>query len=136
MKFTFDLWKRLIATDRELFMRYAVADGFTVNAIATLEPMLADVIALGAASLAPGSEAHLELDEHVDISAELTAITCPALVIGGLEDRWVDIEHSREVAAAIAGSRLEELAGGHLIIQELAGEIAALLDAHIARAGT
>ncbi len=24
---TFDLWRRLIAVDRELFMRYAVADG-------------------------------------------------------------------------------------------------------------
>ena len=50
MKFTFDLWKRLIETDPELFMRYAVADGFTVDAIAALEPMLADVISLGAAS--------------------------------------------------------------------------------------
>ena len=29
---TFELWKRLIATDRELFMRYAYADGLTAAA--------------------------------------------------------------------------------------------------------
>ena len=133
MRFTFDLWKRLIRTDPELFLRYAVADGFTRNAITGLEPMLGDLITTGAASLAPGSEAHLELDEHVDISGELGSISAPTLVIGGVEDRWVDISHSRHLAANIAGARLEELPAGHLVIQELPGDIAALLDAHIAR---
>ena len=37
MIFTFDLWKRLIAADPELFMRYAVADGFTAPAIGALD---------------------------------------------------------------------------------------------------
>jgi len=35
MKFTFGLWTSLIATDRELLARYAMADGFTS---ATFEP--------------------------------------------------------------------------------------------------
>jgi pimeloyl-ACP methyl ester carboxylesterase len=135
MRFTFDLWKRLIRTDPELFMRYAVADGFTLNAITALEPMLADVIALGASTIAPGSEAHLELDEHVDISGDLATISAPTLVIGAVEDRWVDISHSRHLAANIAGARLEELPAGHVVIQELPGEIAALVDAHIAQSG-
>jgi len=134
MKFTFDLWKRLIAADPELFMRYAVADGFTMNTIAALGPMLGDVISVGAASLAPGSVAHLELDELVDMSDQLVDITSPALIIGGIEDRWVDISHSRLLAKGIRGAHLEELPAGHLVIQELPAEIARLIDAHVAGA--
>ena len=29
MRLTFDLWKRLIAADKELFVRYTLVDGFT-----------------------------------------------------------------------------------------------------------
>ncbi len=133
-RFTFDLWKRLIEASPELFMRYAVADGFTAGAIAGLEPMLDGVVALGAGSLAPGSADHLDLDIVVDIADLLTSITAPTLVIGGVEDRWCGIEHSRALAAGIDGSRLVELPGGHLIIQELAGDIATLLTAHVADA--
>jgi pimeloyl-ACP methyl ester carboxylesterase len=133
MKFTFDLWKRLIEADPELFMRYAVADGFTMNTIAALGPMLDDVISVGAAGLAPGSAAHLELDEHVDIADELVNITSPALIIGGIEDRWVDVSHSRLLAKGVPGAHLEELPAGHLVIQELPAEIAALIDAHVVR---
>ena len=132
MRFTFDLWKRLIETDPALFMRYAVADGFTNGAITALEPMLGDVIALGAQELAPGSAAHLALDEVVDISDVLQQITCPTLVIGAVEDRWVDISHSRQLAAEIPNARLAELPAGHVVIQELPAEVAAQIDAHIA----
>jgi pimeloyl-ACP methyl ester carboxylesterase len=134
MRFTFDLWKRLIETDRELFMRYAVADGFTVDAISALGPMLPDVISLGAASLAPGSAAHLELDERVDISDQLANITSPTLIIGAIEDRWVDISHSRHLAATIGHARLAELPAGHVVIQELPADVARHLHAHIAGA--
>jgi pimeloyl-ACP methyl ester carboxylesterase len=135
MRFTFGLWRHLIATSPELFMRYAVADGFTAAMIAMLEPMLEGVVAQGAASIAPGSDAHLDLDERVDIAGLLGAIVAPSLVIGGAEDRWVDIGHSRALAAAIAGSRLETLPFGHLVIQEGAGAVAELLHAHVAAAG-
>jgi pimeloyl-ACP methyl ester carboxylesterase len=132
MRFTFGLWKQLIATDPALFMRYAVADGFTANAIAGLEPMLEGVVAMGATALAPGSAAHLDLDAVVDITGLLGTISCPTLVIAGGEDRWVDPSHSRQIASAVPGARLEVLPAGHLVIQELAADVAALLDAHIA----
>lgn len=129
MKFTFGLWRKLLATDHALFMRYAVADGFTAGAIAGLQPMLEDIVALGALAVQPGSDAQLDLDERVDIAPLLSKITSPALIIGGLEDRWVGIEHSRQLAAAIPGARLVELPAGHLVIQELAPEVATLIDA-------
>ncbi len=136
MRFTFGLWRRLIETDPQLFMRYAVADGFTAASIAGLEAMLEAVVEMGAASIAAGSDAQLELDERVDIVAHLASITSPTLVIGGAEDRWVDISHSRALAAAIGGARLEELPFGHLVIQEGAVAVAELLHAHIAASGS
>lgn len=133
MVFTFDLWKRLIAADPALFMRYAVADGFTAGAIGGLGPMLEDVIALGATAIAPGSAAQLDLDIALDITPLLGAITAPTLVIGAADDRWVDVSHSHALAAAIAGSRLELLPAGHVVIQELAADVAALLHGQVTR---
>jgi len=132
MRVTFELWNRLIAADPELFMRYAMADGFTVTALTMLEPMLEAMIPMGAGTLAAGSGAQLELDKVLDITELLPAIACPTLIIGGTEDRWVDISHSRSLADEIHSAQLVELAAGHLAIQELASDVATLLHAHIA----
>jgi 3-oxoadipate enol-lactonase len=134
MRFTFGLWRRLIAASPELFMRYAVADGFTAGAIAALEPMLEGVVEMGAGTIAPGSDAQLELDERVDLSSLLASITAPTLVIGGEQDRWVDVSHSHALGAAIPAARVETLPFGHLVIQEGAAAVAALLHAHASAA--
>lgn len=134
MRFTFGLWRQLIATDTALFMRYAVADGFTAAAIAGLEPMLEGIVAMGALTVAAGSDAQLDLDERVDIGGVLNQITAPTLVLGAVEDRWVDIAHSRALAEAIAGARLVELPAGHLVIQEGAALVAEHLHAQVSGA--
>lgn len=134
MRFTFDLWKRLIAADPELFMRYAIADGFTAAAIEGLEPMLDAMVPVGAATIAPGSAAQLDLDATLDITPLLPKIAVPTLVLGAEQDRWVDITHSRSLAAAIPGARLVELPAGHLVIQERAAEVAHLLHEHLSAA--
>ena len=85
-------------------------------------------------AIAPGSDAHLELDERVDISGLVRDITCPALVIGAIEDRWVDVVHSRYLAADIQGARLMELPAGHLVIQEMARDLGPILHAHMVEA--
>ncbi|MGD9702612.1 MAG: alpha/beta fold hydrolase [Acidimicrobiia bacterium] len=134
MRVTFDLWAKLIEADPALFIRYAFADGLTAGALTMMEPMLDDAIALSVGTIAPGSLAHLELDKTLDIAALLPKITSPTLVIGALEDRWVDIRHSRELAEVISGARLVELPAGHLVIQELAADVAALLHEHASAA--
>ena len=131
MRHTFDLWKRLIAVDTELFMRYAMADGFTVGALTLAEPMIEMMLPISASLVQPGSAAQLDLDISLDISADLERITAKTLIIGAVEDRWVDITHSRSLAAAIPGSTLVELPAGHLVIQELAVDIANLMREHI-----
>ena len=130
MRATFELWKRLIAADKELFMRYAFADGLTAAAQAQLEPILDMAVGLGAASVANGSAAHLDLDIVVDIASEVMLISAPTLVIGGAEDRWIDVSHSHALAAAIAHSNLEVLPVGHLMMTESAGRIGELLHQH------
>lgn len=124
MRATFDLWRRLIAISPELFMRYALVDGYTAGALEMLEPMIEQVVPLAASTVQPGSDAHLELDTRIDIEDSLTEIVAPCLVIGGLEDRWVDISHSRHIADVVHNAELVELPAGHLVITELAAQIA------------
>ena len=133
MRATFDLWRRLIAIGPDLFMRYAIVDGYTASAIEALEPMIDAAAAMASSAVQPGSDAHLELDTRIDIESHLDAITSPTLVIGGLEDRWVDISKSRHLATRIAGAELVELPAGHLVIGERAADIAELLSRHTSR---
>ena len=132
MKVTFDLWRRLIAIDRELFMRYALADGYTAAGLEVLEPMFDAVVGMAATTVQPGSDAQLELDIRIDIENSLRLIKAPCLVIGGVEDRWVDITKSRHIAATVSEATLVELPAGHLVIGELPGEIASALSTHVA----
>ena len=133
MRATFDLWRRLISVGPDLFMRYAIVDGYTASAIEALEPMIDAAAAMASAAVQPGSDAHLELDTRIDIEAHLASITSPTLVIGGAEDRWVDITKSRHIASRIRGAELVELPAGHLVIGERAADIAQLIERHTAR---
>jgi len=133
MRLTFDLWRRLLAIDPELFSRYAFVDGFTANTLTSLEPMIEAILPTSKDYIAPGSDAHLELDLTIDISDLCGEVVAPCLVISGSQDRWVDPSHCQELSHAIAGSRLVSLPAGHLVIQELAGDVAQLLSAHISQ---
>lgn len=130
MRLTFDLWRRLIAIGPDVFMRYALVDGYTAQTLSVLEPMVEAAISMASAAVQPGSDAHLELDMRIDIKSHLSSITAPSLIIGGLEDRWVDVSHSRHLAQHIKGAELVELPAGHLVIGELATEIAQLVARH------
>lgn len=130
--FTMDLWQRLLATDTELFARYAFADGLTGEAFELLGPAIHDLVPITAAMLSPGGARHAELNTRIDITDRLGAITAPTLVVGGREDRWIPVDHSRQLAEAIAGARLVELDCGHLVLTERAGELGGLLADHAA----
>ena len=132
MKATFELWRRLIAVDHALFMRYVLADGFTAAFHEQMAPMLDAAIAVGAAAVAPGSAAQIDLDIAADISELVGRINAPTLVIGGAEDRWVDVSHSHALGRAIEGSRVEVLPAGHMMIAEQPAQVAALLSPHLA----
>lgn len=134
MAFTMDLWQRLLATDPELFARYTFADGMTGPTFELLGDSVEDLVPVTATMFSAGSARHAELNTRIDITGRLGAITAPTLVVGGLEDRWIPIEHSRHLAEAVAGARLVELACGHLVPSERAVELGALLVDHAATA--
>ena len=131
MRLTFDVWRRLIAIDPALFMRYALVDGSTAASLAAIEPMHQMVIDMASTAVQPGSDAHLELDIRIDINDALASVSAPCLVIGGIEDRWVDISHSRYLASKITHATLLELPAGHLVIGEMAEAIAGAMSHHI-----
>ena len=128
-RFTLDLWRRLIETDPELFGRFAFADGLTAASFEALGVEGVEAL-LPTLALAPGSLAQIELDQRIDITDSLGAITAPTLVVGGVEDRWTSIEQSRALAAGITGARLVELPCGHLIPTEQAAALNDLLIGH------
>lgn len=132
MRLTFALWRKLIAIGADTFMHYALVDGYTVGTLSALEPIADGAIAMASAAVQPGSDAHLDLDIRVDIEEDLKAISVPCLVIGGVEDRWVDITKSRHIASQVGNSTLVELPAGHLVIGELPGDIAHLIVSHTA----
>jgi len=131
MRLTFDLWKRLITIGPDMFMRYAMVDGFTAASLTTIEPMVEQMVAMSATAVAPGSIHHLDLDRVVDISELLPKISAPTLVISGKEDRWVDPAHGKQLADGIRDASFTALPAGHLVIQELASDVAGLLHGHI-----
>jgi pimeloyl-ACP methyl ester carboxylesterase len=112
-------------------MRYALVDGYTAAGLTAIEPMHQMVIDIASAAVQPGSDAHLELDLRINIDDSLSSITAPCLVIGGIEDRWVDISHSRYLASRIAHATLLELPAGHLVLLEMAEAIAGAMSHHV-----
>jgi hypothetical protein len=54
-------------------------------------------------------------------------------VIGAIEDRWVDIAKARHIASQVNDATLVELPAGHLVIGELAPEIATALSKHVSK---
>jgi pimeloyl-ACP methyl ester carboxylesterase len=67
--------------------------------------------------------------EH-DLLDELRSLDVPALVVGGDEDRLVDVAHARETAAAVAGATLRVMKGdgaSHALPIERAAELNALV---------
>jgi pimeloyl-ACP methyl ester carboxylesterase len=133
MRGTFDLWRRLIAIGPDMFIRYALVDGYTAATLEVIEPMWEGAVAMAATTVQPGSDAHLELDIRVNIEESLSKITAPCLVMGGLQDRWVDISKSEHIAETVSNATLISLPAGHLCIGELAGDIASHIVKHTAR---
>jgi 3-oxoadipate enol-lactonase len=130
-RFTFDLWRRLLEADPELFARYAFADGLTAASFDAFGvDGVEELVPAAQSEFAPGSVAQIELDTRIDIADRLGSITAPTVVIGGTEDRWTPFEQSRQLAAAIAGARLVELPCGHLIPTEQAAALNDLLLGH------
>ncbi|NRQ35041.1 alpha/beta hydrolase [Nonomuraea sp. NN258] len=113
-QYYFQTAAKLLAADRELFKRFSALTGFST---ATLDRFGHDGLAYSLADAwpPPGIGRQLDLGGRVDIRPLLPRITAPTLVIGFAEDAMIPIDGSRQLSAAIPGSRLVEVEGqGHM----------------------
>jgi pimeloyl-ACP methyl ester carboxylesterase len=74
-----------------------------------------------------GTPEHVELVERLDVTADLTRITAPTLVVSPADDPLIPPRLHRAVAAGIERARLVEIPGGHLPFAEHPDRWAALL---------
>lgn len=115
----------------ELFRRVA-SKTWSASWLATQPPDFIEQRARQMASLPPqffaGAAAILALLETLDLRAQLPRIAAPTLVIGGANDEVFPPEHSRAIAEAIPGARLEIVEGtGHGLLFERSERVIALL---------
>lgn len=70
---------------------------------------------------------------RADLRPTLGALTCPTLVVGGLDDLLTPPDNAREIAAAIPGAQLQLLPEcGHMLTWEQPQAVTALLQGWLA----
>lgn len=114
-RFYFDTWLRLLDTDRELFTRFGSLTGFSP---AALDGFGHEGLAASLADESwppPGIGRQIAVGGRVDIRELLPDITAETLVVALGLDHMVPPDGSRQLHAAITGSRLVELPhDGHM----------------------
>jgi 3-oxoadipate enol-lactonase len=124
------------ARSAEVVADAVVARWFTEPWAAAHPEQVARHRAMIAATDPEGYASCCEAIAGLDLRAGLPGITAPTLVIGGEQDPAIPASHSRAIAAAIPGARLEILdPGAHLASVERAQTVTSLIAAHISTAG-
>lgn len=127
-RLTLGLWRSLLHADRQALGRFLLATAFGAEYLDRMSPRQRDLLAAElAASLPPGTEAHINLAEQVDTQADLDAITAPAVVIGASDDALIHPRHSEAIAVGIPGSRLAHVPAGHSVPVECPDHVLDLL---------
>lgn len=115
----FDWWIRLLRNDiqhqTQLFLRYLPLLAFgpvfwsaaTVSTVDEIVPLLAEQFRPRA------TIRQIELDQRVDLTDRLVAITAPTLVLTSRHDRLIDCASQRALVEGIAGSTQAGLDAGH-----------------------
>ncbi len=71
--------------------------------------------------------------EGLDLTPVLPRVACPVLVVGAALDETFPVEHSRALAAGIAGARLEVVEGsGHALVAEAPERLVAIVRSFLA----
>jgi 3-oxoadipate enol-lactonase/4-carboxymuconolactone decarboxylase len=79
------------------------------------------------------ARADFEACAAFDVRTRLPGVTAPTLILAGSEDQLVGAGRTRQLAAGIAGSRLEVVAdAGHMVMQEQPARVNAALTEFLA----
>jgi pimeloyl-ACP methyl ester carboxylesterase len=75
----------------------------------------------------------LVASDQFDVTGRLGAIRCPALVVGGTEDKLTPLRFSEFLSSHIPGAALQTVEGaGHMLILEQPGRLAKLISIFLA----
>ncbi|WP_039628457.1 alpha/beta hydrolase [Streptomyces sp. 769] len=124
------LWRDLLcAGNLEQLAAFVSLIGLSAPALEAIgQDDLDTALKTTAATTPPGTPEHLDLlIDHVDVRADLAALTVPTLVISTTLDQLVTPHHHRQLAEAIPGARYAEIATGHLPFVEQPEQWATLI---------
>jgi pimeloyl-ACP methyl ester carboxylesterase len=94
---------------------------------------LQQIIGFAGSTAADGSAEQTDLVGRVDVRDDLSSIDVPTLVISTTDDRVVSPALHRQLADAIPGAELVEIATGHLPMLERGEEWLHLIDEFLAK---
>lgn len=116
----FGLWRELIARDTGLMARLLLLTGASPAWLATMPSTQIDkrVAAIVKFTRWEGMARQADLDERLDIRAELGNIIAPTLLVAGNQDQMVPRALTQAMANGITGSRWLEMDAGHLLPME------------------
>lgn len=113
LKLTFELWRRLIAADREGFIQLLALTTLSDKFFAS--PLAADLDALAQGIFTgtnwEGLARQVDRDLRVDIHAEASRVRCPTLVVGCAHDQIVT--RTRDLCDRIPYATFSEIDAGH-----------------------
>jgi pimeloyl-ACP methyl ester carboxylesterase len=109
--------------DRELLAEFLLLQALGTQALESMPAeQLQGVLGFAAAGAADGTPEHVELVGRVDVRDDLAGIMVPTLVISTTDDRMTSRALHHQLAEAIPGAQLAEIATGHLPMLERGDE--------------
>ncbi|WP_105971179.1 alpha/beta fold hydrolase [Streptomyces geranii] len=118
------VWGKLAASgDGELLAEFLLMVALGTQGLESMPTgQLGQTLGYTAAAAAQGSPEQVELVGRLDVRGDLAAIEVPTLVISTTDDRLTSVALHRQLAEAIPGAELAEMATGHLPMLERADE--------------
>lgn len=116
IKLQFEVWQQLIQTDPALFARMVLLNGFSPSFLRNFDDRRIEewVELICRSNCWDGMLRQIELDAQVNVTAQLSKINRPTLVIGCGQDHVVGPEAAKAMAGTIPGARYAELDAGHM----------------------
>jgi pimeloyl-ACP methyl ester carboxylesterase len=123
-------WTKIASSnDRRLLGEFLLMAALGTDVLESMPyEQLQQIIGFAGSTAADGSAEQTDLVGRVDVRGDLVGITVPTLVISTTDDRVVSPALHRQLAEAIPGAELVEIATGHLPMLERGEEWLHLID--------
>ncbi|MFF4355078.1 alpha/beta fold hydrolase [Streptomyces sp. NPDC001530] len=122
-----EVWASLHVGDDDELGTFLTSLFFSEDYLDARTPEVARQLTARLVASAAGTAQQIAFALGIDVRGDLPAVTAPTLVVAAAGDRFVDPEHSVELANGIAGARLAAVKGGHAAACEEPGRTLEIL---------